>query len=123
MSCCVPDHDICIVRGNSFSIGTGFTDDPYGIADDPALWTGELVLRAAKSDSVSPLLTMSSTVEEDLTVRPAGVPDLAWIMTFLATPAQTQALPPNDLYCHCEIVNATDQIRIRLWQGRVYMED
>jgi hypothetical protein len=123
MSCCVPEYNFCIVRGNSFTLGVGFIDDPYGIATDPTLWSGELGIRTAQRDSLVNSLTLTSLVAPDLTPRPPNVPNIAWIMTFEATPTQTQALPARNLVAYCEIINSSAAFRKRLWQGRVTMED
>lgn len=123
MICCVPEYDFCLIRGSSFTLGVGFIDDPYGIAADPTLWAGEIGIRAAQRDALSNLLTLPSLVTPDTTPRPPNVPQLAWVMTFNATPAQTQALPARDLVAYCDIVNATTLFRRRLWQGTVKIGD
>lgn len=120
MNDCNDQVDLCIVRGDSFALTIGLGKDFSETVADADLFRGRLVVREVQSDHAPELLSMKTEI---LATRdPRYGNDIA-VMHFTATAPQTQALPPFDLVCFCEIVGTDNLYARRLFQGRVRVED
>ena len=117
---CVPDHDVCIVRGTTYEIAVALENDPYGISTDPANWQGTLGFRNVQRDDVPMLLTLTSPL---VLIDNPKYPLLTWQMSFTATPTQTQTLPFRDIVVFCELSHTTANWKKRLWQGLCHIGD
>lgn len=120
MNDCTEQVDLCIVRGDSFAFTIGLDGDFSQTVDDADLYRGRLVVREVQSDEAPELIAMETEIV------PTSDPwygDAVAVMHFTATAVQTQALPPFDLVCFCEIVGTDDLYARRLFRGRVKVED
>jgi hypothetical protein len=94
MSCCTNEHDICVIRGDSFSLVTGLAQGWEDVAADPSGWNGRLAFRTMQND------TLPDVWSQEIPLTPGNdprFPGMDWLMEFSAPPDETQQLPPYEL--------------------------
>jgi hypothetical protein len=110
------NHDIKMIRGDNFSLRLVLEMPP----DAPPDTRVRLAVRIAQSDDVPNLLEMVSDLTPAVDAPFPGAFSRAEVS---ATPEQTQALPPINLWYFCEMTNPTGSYVERQFQGRVLISD
>lgn len=120
MTACVSTKDICIIRGDDYTLDAALENGFEEVFETPGDYEGRMVIRMEQDDSLPDLLTLTSTLElvEAQNECPARV-----YMSFTATAAQTTALPPYDLVYYVELAGTAGGPTTRLFQGKVDIHD
>lgn len=114
---CTTKRDICIVRGDQFGENVALGGDWTEVVANPSAYEVNMVFREAQDDTLTPYLELSATPEvitNDL---------YALLATLTATAAQTQALPDWNHYYYVELAQTGGLEPIRLYQGKVKIND
>jgi hypothetical protein len=121
MGYCHNQHDIRLIRGDSYELWVGLAQGWDEIASDPAAYEGRLVLRQAHDDALTPDLALLSELQPGTDPR---FPDMLYQLHFTASPAVTGALPAqSSLVYFCEVRSLDDDLVRRLFEGKAYLHD
>lgn len=112
--------DFTVIRGDDFELSVALSEGWEEIVENPAGYVARLVFREEQDDALTPLLTIEVEPEPVLPVEPYGASLMAF---FIATPAQTQALPDWDIVAYAEVKNDAGTWVRRLFNSRVSMKD
>ena len=118
---CAPQAEICIIRGDVWSMDVGLSSQWTEVIADPGGFVGTIVLRDEQDDTAVVRLQLQATPKARVDPSP-GAPPLR--LSFAATAGQTQQLPDYNIvgYCQLASIDATDQSR-RLFNLKVQIDD
>jgi hypothetical protein len=119
---CVSRVDICVIRGDLFSIEVGLDGSWEEVLATPDAFTANLVFREAQDDTLTPYLTL--TTDPEITENPC-LPDPPIFFRFRAAPSETQALPEWNHVAYCELVDSSgvEIVPRRLFNSNVRIHD
>lgn len=117
---CTEQHDICLIRGDSFTLTVGLGPDWVETVEDANLFEGRLVVRRVQSDAAPDLLVMTAPLTPTSDSRYG---DAIALLHFEADSQQTRALPPYDLVCFGEVRGTDGLYTRRLFNGRARVGD
>ena len=107
MSCCTDIYRACLVRGDTWTLDVGLSSEYAEVLENPQDWAMVIVMRESQDDDVTPYLTLNSTYE--VPVDPL-LDEPPILYSFVATSAETQALPEWDIVGYCELVQINSTI-------------
>lgn len=120
---CIGNFDLCITRGDTFTLDVGLSDSWAEVVEDPDAYEAKLVFRDAQDDGLTPRLTLTVTPELADDAAAHDYPQAAVMIRFAATPTQTSTLPPHDLVAYSEIRKPDGSYVQRLLEHRVHIGD
>lgn len=113
MSCCAK-YDVCLIRGDVFTLEMRLAHGFDEVAIDPAGFEAVMAFRLEQNDALPDVLTLTVTPELD---------DGTVVLSFRADETQTQALQPFDIVHRVELRTSAGADTRRLLEGKVKVRD
>lgn len=119
MRCCTTDHDICLIRGNSFAQDIALVSGFDEVIATPGEYEGKMYFRLEQDDALPVIveLTAAPEVGEEPSVHGRTVP--AALLSFTMTPAQTVQIPNYDIVYAITVRSAEGDFAKTVVQGKV----